>query len=41
MRISDDWVAAGCDPDDFRLAAERAELVTSYRLLRQAVERQG
>lgn len=37
MRISDAWVAAGCDPADPRVAAERAELVTSYTSLRRAV----
>lgn len=37
MRISDDWVAGGCDRDDPRVAAERAELVTGYTLLRRTV----
>ena len=37
MRISDAWVADGCDPADPRVAAERAELVTSYTSLRRAV----
>ena len=37
MRISDAWVADGCDPADPRVAAERAELVISYTSLRRAV----
>jgi hypothetical protein len=40
MRISDDWVAAGCDPQDDRLHAERRLLVESYtRLLDAVVDR--
>jgi hypothetical protein len=37
MRISDEWVAAGCDPRSPALAAERDELVKGYTLLREAV----
>jgi hypothetical protein len=37
MRISDDWVAAGCDPDDDRLHEERRDLVESYTRLLDAV----
>jgi hypothetical protein len=37
MRISDDWVAAGCDPQDDRLHAERRLLVESYTRLLDAV----
>jgi hypothetical protein len=36
-RISDDWVAAGCDPQDDRLHAERRLLVESYTRLLDAV----
>jgi hypothetical protein len=39
MRHSDEWVAAGCDPGDARLADERAELIASYTALRAAVHR--
>jgi hypothetical protein len=39
MRISDAWVADGCDPDDPRVNAERAELVASYASLLDAVTR--
>lgn len=35
--LSDDWVAAGCDPTDARLAAERRALVASYSALLDAV----
>jgi hypothetical protein len=37
MRISDEWVAAGCDLDDDRLHAERRLLVESYTRLLDAV----
>lgn len=37
MRLSDEWVAAGCDPTDDRLADEREALVASYRALLAAV----
>ena len=37
MRLSDEWVAAGCDRADERLAAEREALVASYRALLAAV----
>jgi hypothetical protein len=37
MRYSDEWVAAGCDRDDQRLARERNALVSSYTALRAAV----
>jgi hypothetical protein len=39
MDLSDDWVAAGCDPADHRLAAERRALVASYSALLDAVSR--
>lgn len=39
MDLSDDWVAAGCDLDDPRLAAERRALVASYTALLDAVSR--
>jgi hypothetical protein len=39
MRHSDEWVEAGCDPDDPLLAAERAELIASYTELLAAVRR--
>ncbi len=38
MDVSDDWVTAGCDPDDPRLAGERALFVT-YAALLAAVRR--
>lgn len=37
MRVSDDWVASGCDPASELLAQERRELVASYAALRLAV----
>ena len=37
MQVSDDWVAAGCDPDDDRLHEERRLLVESYTRLLDAV----
>jgi hypothetical protein len=37
MRVSDAWVADGCDPADSRLAGERALLVSSYRALLEVV----
>ena len=39
MDVSDEWVAAGCDPDDPRLAKERRHLVRSYSALLDAVSR--
>ena len=39
MDHSDAWVAAGCDLDDPRLAAERRALVASYAALLDAVSR--
>jgi hypothetical protein len=39
MRISDAWVADGCDPADSRVRQERAELVRSYAELLDAVTR--
>jgi hypothetical protein len=39
MRISDAWVAAGADPKDPAIDAERAALVRSYALLLGAVHR--
>ncbi len=39
MDISDRWVADGRDPASPAIAAERAELVEGYRLLRAAVAR--
>ena len=38
-RISDRWVAGGCDPDSPALAAERAALVRSYAALLADVHR--
>jgi hypothetical protein len=37
MRISDLWVADGCDPDDDRLRQERHLLVRSYSRLLDVV----
>jgi deazaflavin-dependent oxidoreductase (nitroreductase family) len=37
MRISDEWVAAGCDLADPQLKDERATLVASYTALRTAI----
>ena len=37
MRISDAWVAAGCDPASPSLSAERDELIEGYARLREAV----
>jgi len=39
MRLSDAWVAAGCDPDSPLLPEERAALVRSYAALLAAVHR--
>jgi len=39
MRVSDEWVDAGCDLDDPRLVEERQRLVASYTALREAVDR--
>ena len=39
MRISDRWVAEGCDPESPAVAQERAELVRSYAALLAAVHR--
>ena len=38
-RVSDRWVADGCDPDSPALGAERAALVRSYAALLAAVHR--
>jgi hypothetical protein len=40
-RISDAWVAEGCDPASPLLARERAELVAGYTALREAVRGTG
>jgi len=37
MRVSDDWVLAGCELSDPRVAEERRELVASYARLLDAV----
>lgn len=39
MRLSDEWVAAGCDPASPLLARERETLIASYRALRTVVAR--
>jgi len=39
MRVSDAWVAAGCDPASPMIADERAALVRSYAALLAAVHR--
>ena len=39
MDVSDSWVEGGCDPEDPRLAQERALLVRSYASLLAAVHR--
>jgi hypothetical protein len=39
MRLSDEWVTAGCDLADPLLARERKALVASYSALRDAVSR--
>ena len=39
MAVSDEWVDAGCNPADERLAEERALLVRSYAALLAAVHR--
>ena len=39
MRLSDEWVDAGCDLDDPLLVQERQCLVASYTALREAVDR--
>jgi hypothetical protein len=39
MVVSDRWVEAGCDPEDERLAQERALLIRSYAALLAAVHR--
>jgi hypothetical protein len=39
MKISDSWVAAGCDPHSPAIEAERTALVRSYALLLGAVHR--
>lgn len=39
MDLSDEWVKAGCHPDDPLLAQERRTLVASFTALRDAVER--
>jgi hypothetical protein len=39
MVVSDRWVEAGCDPEDERLAEERALLIRSYAALLAAVHR--
>ena len=38
MRISDQWVADGCDPASPALAEERAELIRGYAALRNVVD---
>jgi hypothetical protein len=37
MRISDEWVAAGCDPKSDAIAAERDELIKGYTQLRGSI----
>ena len=39
MMLSDEWVLAGCDPEDPRLQHERALLIRSYAALLAAVRR--
>jgi hypothetical protein len=39
MRISDRWVADGCDPTSPAIEDERAALVGGYTALRDAVTR--
>jgi len=39
MVLSDEWVLAGCDPEDPRLQHERALLIRSYAALLAAVHR--
>jgi hypothetical protein len=39
MAVSDRWVEAGCDPEDGRLAEERALLIRSYAALLAVVHR--
>jgi len=39
MRLSDEWVEAGCDRDDPRLADECRELIASYTALSAVVAR--
>jgi hypothetical protein len=39
MDVSDRWVEDGCDPEDPKLAQERALLVRSYASLLAAVHR--
>lgn len=39
MRLSDEWVRAGCEPAGPLLADERRHLVASYSALRDAVDR--
>jgi hypothetical protein len=39
MRLSDEWVDAGCDPASPLLAEERRTLVASYTSLRESIER--
>jgi hypothetical protein len=39
MVVSDEWVTSGCDPEDPRLARERALLIRSYAALLAAVHR--
>jgi hypothetical protein len=41
MRLSDEWVDAGCDLDDALLAEERRTLVASHSALREAIDRHG
>jgi hypothetical protein len=41
MRISDQWVADGCDPASPAIGDERAALVRGYTALRDAVSRPG
>jgi len=41
MRLSDEWVEAGCDLESELLAEERRTLVGSYAALRNGVDRAG
>src|SRR5258708_1863663 len=39
MRLSDEWVEAGCSPESELLAEERRALVGSYAALRNGIDR--